>query len=590
MSETAYVRGGSFLVQEAQPEEVFTPEDFTSEQLQFAKTARSFIDNDVLPVSDRIEAKEPGVSEGLMKKAGELGLLMADVPEEFGGLGLDKASSALITENISGQGSFSVTYGAHVGIGTLPLVYYASPEVKQKFLPGLADGSSIGCYCLTEPTSGSDALSIRTKAVLSEDKTHYVLNGTKMWITNGGSAEVFTVFAKVDGEHFTAFAMGKDTPGLTVGPEEHKLGIVGSSTTTVILEDARVPVGNVLGEVGKGHKIAFNILNIGRFKLGAGCVGSCKRAIAHALAYALERRQFGRKLAEFGLIREKLARMAVGTYATESAVYRTVGLIDHILQAGDAHGEAVLQSIEEYSIECALVKLLGSETLDFVVDETLQIYGGYGYSSEYPAERYYRDSRINRIFEGTNEINRLLVPGMLLRKAMKGEIPLFAAARALQEELMGIPSFDLDAEAGLLDGEKKIVANLKKICLFVAGLAAQKYGKDLAEEQPVLARLADLTLAAYTAESTLLRALKDTRRRGAETASFAIAAARITCEEAIAEAEGIAREALAAMESGDTLNTMLAALRRLLRRTPADTVALREQIAARMVELERLAY
>ncbi|MFU8856581.1 MAG: acyl-CoA dehydrogenase family protein [Deferrisomatales bacterium] len=590
MSETAYVRGGSFLVRESQPDDIFTPEDFTSEQLQFAKTARDFIENDVLPVSDRIEAKEPGLSEALMRKAGELGLLMADVPEEFGGLGLDKASSALITESISGQGSFSVTYGAHVGIGTLPLIYYASPEVKRQFLPGLADGSRIGCYCLTEPTSGSDALSIRTKAVLSEDKTHYVLNGTKMWITNGGSAQVFTVFAKVDGELFTGFVMGRDTPGLTVGPEEHKLGIVGSSTTTVILEDARVPVENVLGEVGKGHKIAFNILNIGRFKLGAGCVGSCKRALAHALAYALERKQFGKRLAELGLIREKLARMAVRTYAAESAVYRTVGLIDHILHSGEAHGEAALQSIEEYSVECALVKLLGSEVLDFVVDETLQIYGGYGYSSEYPAERYYRDSRINRIFEGTNEINRLLVPGMLLRKAMKGEIPLFAAAKTLQEELMGIPSFDLDAEAGLLDPEKKIVANLKKICLFVAGVAAQKYGKDLAEKQAVLARLADLVLAAFTAESTLLRALKDAGRRGEEAAAFPVAAARITCEEAVSQAESLAREGLAAMEAGDTLNTMLAALRRLLRRTPADTVALREQIATRLVEHERLVY
>ncbi|MDW7710297.1 MAG: acyl-CoA dehydrogenase family protein [Deferrisomatales bacterium] len=590
MSETAYVRGGSFLVRESQPDDIFTPEDFTSEQLQFAKTARDFIENDVLPVSDRLEAKEPGLSEALMRKAGELGLLMADVPEEYGGLGLDKASSALITENISGQGSFSVTYGAHVGIGTLPLVYYGSPEVKREFLPGLADGSRIGCYCLTEPTSGSDALSIRTKAVLSEDETHYVLNGTKMWITNGGSAQVFTVFAKVDGELFTGFVMGRDTPGLSVGPEEHKLGIVGSSTTTVVLEDTRVPVGNVLGEVGKGHKIAFNILNIGRFKLGAGCVGSCKRALAHALAYALERRQFGKRLAELGLIREKLARMAVRTYAAESAVYRTVGLIDHILRSGEAHGEAALQSIEEYSVECALVKLLGSEALDFVVDETLQIYGGYGYSSEYPAERYYRDSRINRIFEGTNEINRLLVPGMLLRKAMKGEIPLFAAAKALQEELLGIPSFDLDAEAGLLDPEKKIVANLKKIFLLVAGVAAQKYGKDLAEQQPVLARLADLALAAFTAESTLLRALKDAGRRGEEAAAFPVAAARITCEEAVSQAESLAREGLAAMEAGDTLNTMLAALRRLLRRTPADTVALREQIATRLVEMERLVY
>jgi alkylation response protein AidB-like acyl-CoA dehydrogenase len=590
MSEASYVKGGSFLVRETAPEEIFTPEDLTSEQLQFAKTARDFVVNEAIPASDAIENKEFEVTRKLFRKAGELGLLMADVPEEYGGLGLDKASSALITENMSGQGSFSVMYGAHVGIGTLPIVYYGTPELKRKYLPGLADGSTVGCYCLTEPQAGSDALSGRTKAVLSADGTHYVLNGTKQFITNGGLAQVFIVFAKIDGEHFTGFVLDRDTPGLTVGPEEHKLGIRGSSTTTVILEDARVPAGNVLGEIGQGHKIAFNILNIGRFKLGAGCVGSCRFAIEHSLAYALERKQFGKRLADFGLIREKLAEMVVRTYAAQSAVYRTVGLIDHLLASGGAHGEAALQSIEEYSVECAMVKVLGSEALDYVVDEAVQVFGGYGYCAEYPVERYYRDSRINRIFEGTNEINRMLVPGMLLRKAMKGEIPLFQAAKALQEELMGIPSFDLEAEAGLLEAERKLVPNLKKIALFVAGVAAQKYGRALAEQQVVLARLADLCIAAYTAESTVLRALKDAGKRGEAAAALPVAIARIACEEAMSRAEGFARETLAAMESGDTLATMLAALRRLLRRTPADTVALRDRIAARLVELERLAY
>jgi alkylation response protein AidB-like acyl-CoA dehydrogenase len=590
MSEASYVKGGSFLVRDTAPGEIFTPEDLTSEQLQFAKTARDFVVNEAIPVSDPIENKEFEVTLGLFRKAGELGLLMADVPEEYGGLGLDKASSALITENMSGQGSFSVMYGAHVGIGTLPIVYYGTPELKQKYLPGLADGSTVGCYCLTEPQAGSDALSGRTKAVLSPDGTHYVLNGTKQFITNGGLAQVFIVFAKIDGEHFTGFVLDRNTPGLTVGPEEHKLGIRGSSTTTVILEDARVPTGNVLGEIGQGHKIAFNILNIGRFKLGAGCVGSCRFAIEHSLAYALERKQFGRRLADFGLIREKLAEMVVRTYAAQAAVYRTVGLIDHLLASGGAHGAAALQSIEEYSVECAMVKVIGSEALDYVVDEAVQVFGGYGYCAEYPVERYYRDSRINRIFEGTNEINRMLVPGMLLRKAMKGEIPLFQAAKALQEELMGIPSFDLEAETGLLDAEVKLVANLKKIALFVAGVAAQKHGKALAEQQVVLSRLADLCIAAYTAESTLLRALKDAGKRGEAAAAVPVAIARIACEEAMSRAEGFARETLAAMESGDTLTTMLAALRRLLRRTPADTVALRDQIAARLVEMERLAY
>jgi alkylation response protein AidB-like acyl-CoA dehydrogenase len=589
MSDAAYIKGGSFLVRETALDEVFTPEDFSAEQRMYAKTARDFVENEVLPVSDRIEAKEPGVSEALIRKAGELGLLMADVPQAYGGLSLDKASSALIMESLAGQGSFFVTYGANVGIGTLPIVYYGSNPTREKYLPGLADGSAIGCYCLTEPTAGSDALSIRTRATLSEDGTHYVLNGSKMWITNAGIAQVFTVFAKVDGEHFTGFVLDRDTTGLKVGPEEHKLGIVGSSTTSVTLEDARVPVENVLGEVGKGHKIAFNILNIGRFKLGAGCVGSCKHAMGHALTYALERKQFGKRLADFGLIREKLAEMFVRTYAAESSVYRTIGLIDQILEvAGASEGEAALQSIEEYSVECALVKILGSEALDYVVDEMLQIYGGYGYSAEYPAERYYRDSRINRIFEGTNEINRLLVPGMLLRKAMKGEIPLFQAAKALQEELMGIPSFGMDMDLGLLEAESRIVGNLKKICLFVAGVAAQKFGKELADQQAVLSRLADLALAAYASESTLLRARKDAARRG-EAADIPVRVARVVCEQSMGRAEVLAREALAAIESGDTLATMLAGLRRLTRRSPADVVGLREAIAARLVELERIA-
>ncbi|GAB4257930.1 MAG: acyl-CoA dehydrogenase family protein [Deferrisomatales bacterium] len=588
MSET-YVKGGSFLVREAAPEEVFTPEEFSSEQLQFAKTARDFIDNEVTPLNDAIEAKEPGVVPGLLRKAGELGLLMADVPEEYGGLGLDKASSALIAESMSGQGSFSVAFGAHVGISTLPLVYYGTDALKRKYLPGLADGSKIGCYCLTEPTAGSDALSIRAKAVLSEDGTHYVLNGTKQFITNGGFADVFTVFAKIDGELFTGFVLDKDTPGLKVGPEEHKMGIHGSSTTTVILEDARVPVENVLGEIGKGHKIAFNILNIGRFKLGAGAVGSAKIALGQALAYALERKQFGKRLADFGAIREKLAEMFLRIYGAESAVYRTVGLIDQLLAAsGGGHDEAALQSIEEYSVECAIVKVLGSEVLDYVVDETVQIYGGYGYCAEYPAERYYRDSRINRIFEGTNEINRMLIPGMLLRKAMKGELPLLQAATALQEELMGVPSFDLEAEVGPLDREKKLVSNLKKMGLFVSGVAAQKYGQDLAEQQAVLLRLADLCILAFTAESTVLRASKDLERRGQDGAALPLAAARVTCEAAVSRAEAVAREALAAVEQGDTLTTMLAALRRLTRRTPADVVGEREVIASKLVEMERL--
>jgi len=580
------VKGGSFLVRETLPDEIFTPEDFTSEQRMYAKTAQDFVKNEVLPLSDKIEVKEPGVVKGLLAKAGELGLMMADVPEEYGGLGLDKASSALIAESISGQGSFSVAFSAHVGIATLPIVYYGTPELKEKYLPGLADGSAVGCYCLTEPSSGSDALSIRTKATLSKDGKHYILNGTKQFITNGGIADTFVVFAKVDGEQFTGFMLDKNMPGVKIGPEEHKMGIAGTSTTQVILEDAEVPVGNVLGEIGKGHKIAFNILNVGRFKLGAACVGAAKRALEHALAYALERKQFGKRIAEFGLIREKLGGMFARTYAAEAMVYRTVGMIDRLYSSGES--ETALKSIEEYSVECASVKVYLSEALDYVVDENVQILGGYGYCAEYPAERHYRDSRINRIFEGTNEINRMLIPGMLLKKAMKGEIPMLQAAKTVWDELMGVPTFGLEDETGLLAAEKKVVENLKKIFLFVGGAAAQKLGDKLAENECALSRMADLAMSAYASESAVLRALKDAAKRGEEAAALSIMAARVTCEDAMTKADGLARETMASFEEGDALATMQAALRRLLRRNPVNAVGLRDAIAAKLVELERV--
>ncbi|PLX40933.1 MAG: acyl-CoA dehydrogenase [Deltaproteobacteria bacterium] len=582
-------KGGSFLVEEATPESIFVPENFSSEQLMYAKTARDFIENEVIEKNDEIEEKNFEVSKALMAKAGELGLLMADVPEEYGGMGLDKASSALITESMSGQGSFSVIYGAHVGIATLPIVYYGTEEQKEKYLPGLADGTKIGAYCLTETGAGSDALAARTKAVLSEDGKYYILNGSKQFITNGGLAFSYIVFAKIDGEKFTAFILDRDTEGLKIGPEEHKMGIRGSSTTTVILEDAKVPVENVLGEVGQGHKIAFNVLNIGRFKLGAGSVGANKVCMQSALEYAMERKQFGKPISDFGMIREKLAEMYVRTYAAESAVYRTVGMIDTLALSAET-SQAKINSIEEYSIECAIVKVLASEALDFVTDEYVQILGGYGFCSEYAAEKNYRDARINRIFEGTNEVNRLLIPAMLLRKGMKGELPLFQAATALQEELMGIPSFDLDEDLDLLAAEKKIVANLKKICLFVAGVAAQKFGTNLADQQMVLSRLADIAIKAYAAESTLVRALKDAANRGEEGAALPLAVARIYCENAIADCEKYAREALAGIEEGDALATMLAALRRLMRRTPANTLAARETIAAKLIQMERIVY
>jgi alkylation response protein AidB-like acyl-CoA dehydrogenase len=573
----AYARGGSFLVRETAVEGVFTPGDLDAEQQLYAKTARDFIDKEVLPRSAEIEAKKLDVTVGLLKKSGELGLLMADIPEEYGGMGLAKASAALIVESLAGQGSYQVFHLVQTGIGSLPIVYYGTPEQKQRYLPGLADGSLLGCYGLTEASAGSDALGCRTKAVLSDDGAHYVLNGSKQFITSARIADVLIVFAKVDGAQFTGFLVDKETPGLSFGPDEHKMGIHGCATSSIHFVDAAVPVGNVLGQIGQGHKIAFNILNIGRFKLGALTVGMCKRAIEHALAYCLERKQFGKRLVEFGAIREKLGQMVARMVAAESTVYRTVGMIDQLLAgAADRYGEAGLASIEEYSVECSLVKVLGSETLDYVVDEMVQCFGGYGYCGEYPAEAYYRDSRINRIYEGTNEINRLVIATMLVRKASAGLLPLFEAA-----DDVGAPARAAD---GLLGAEKAVVANLKKIALLVLGLAGRKYGGSLGREQSIVLRLADLVSAAYVAESTLLRAQKDVARRGEAGAAVPVAVARITCEESVDQAESLARQCLVAMAERGALDTLAA----LAERDPADVVEARESIAATLVEMERL--
>ncbi len=577
MPDAAFKKGGSFLVDMVLPEEIFTPEDLTLEQLMYAKTARDFIEKEVLPRSAEIEAKELDVTIGLLRKSGELGLLMADIPEEYGGMGLDKASAALIVENLAGQGSYQVFHLVQTGIGSLPIIYYGTPEQKRRYLPGIADGSLLGCYGLTETAAGSDALAARTKAVLSADGSHYVLNGSKQFITSARIADVLIIFAKVDGKEFTGFLVDKGTPGLSFGPDEHKMGIHGCTTSSVIFVDAQVPVGNVLGQIGQGHKIAFNILNIGRFKLGALAVGMCKRAIEHSLTYCLDRKQFGKRLVEFGAIREKLGQMFVCMYAAESMAYRTVGLIDQLLAgAADKYGEAGLDSIEEYSVECSMAKVLGSEALDYVVDEMVQCFGGYGYCGEYPAEAYYRDSRINRIYEGTNEINRLVIATMLVRKAAGGVLPLFEAAKDV-----GGPA---TVEAGVLGDGQAVVANLKKIALLVLGLAAQKYGKGLGKEQSIVLRLADLVIAAYVAESTLLRAQKDVARRGEAGAALPVAAARVTCEEAIDQAESLARQCLVAMDERAVLDSLAA----LVKRVPADVVAAREVIAARLVEMERL--
>lgn len=562
-------KGGGWLLEV--PERVYTPEDFDESVKEIARTTRTFVEKEVLPLLERMEHGELELNVPLMRKAGELGLLAIEVPEEYGGLDLPKVISTVVAEELSGSGGFSVTYGAHTSIGTLPLVYFGTEEQKRKYLPKLASGEWIAAYCLTEPGSGSDALAAKARATLSEDGKYYILNGVKQFISNAGFAHLFTVFAKVDGEHFTAFLVERDTPGLSFGPEEKKMGIKASSTRQVILEDVKVPVENVLGEIGKGHKIAFNVLNVGRYKLGAGAVGGAKRALELSAQYATQRVQFGRPIGRFGLIQQKLGEMASRIYAAESAVYRTVGLIDEALE-GKKGAEAVMAGIEEYAVEASIIKVLGSEVLDYVVDEGVQIHGGYGYIQEYPIERAYRDARINRIFEGTNEINRLLIPGMLLRRALKGQLPLIQAAQKLQKELLE-PSFE-EPE----DVELHQIAGLKKLALMVAGLAVQKYGQGVEEEQEVLGTVADILIDAYAAESALLRA----RRLG----GLAPVLARIYLVQALDRAQAGALSVLPRLVEGDEARVVYSAARRLTKREPADLVALRREVAEAVLEAQ----
>ena len=562
-------KGGGWLLEV--PERVYTPEDFDESVKEIARTTRTFVEKEVLPLLERMEHGELELNVPLMRKAGELGLLAIEVPEEYGGLDLPKVISTVVAEELSGSGGFSVTYGAHTSIGTLPLVYFGTEEQKRKYLPKLASGEWIAAYCLTEPGSGSDALAAKARATLSEDGKYYILNGVKQFISNAGFAHLFTVFAKVDGEHFTAFLVERDTPGLSFGPEEKKMGIKASSTRQVILEDVKVPVENVLGEIGKGHKIAFNVLNVGRYKLGAGAVGGAKRALELSAQYATQRVQFGRPIGRFGLIQQKLGEMVSRIYAAESAVYRTVGLIDEALE-GKKGAEAVMAGIEEYAVEASIIKVLGSEVLDYVVDEGVQIHGGYGYIQDYPIERAYRDARINRIFEGTNEINRLLIPGMLLRRALKGQLPLIQAAQKLQKELLE-PSFE-EPE----DVELHQIAGLKKLALMVAGLAVQKYGQQVEEEQEVLGAVADILIDAYAAESALLRA----RRLG----GVAQAMTRIYLVQALDRAQSLALSVLPRLVEGDEARVVYSAARRLTKHEPADLVALRREVAEAVLEAQ----
>jgi alkylation response protein AidB-like acyl-CoA dehydrogenase len=582
----AVIKGGSFLIEDISYDRIFTPEDFTDEHKMIAKTTEDFVVNEVLPHLEDIENHQFDKSVKLLKQAGELGLLGADVPEEYGGFGLDKISSALITEKISRGGSFSLSFGAHVGIGSLPIVFFGNEEQKQKYLPDLASGEKLAAYALTEPNSGSDALGARTTAKLNAEGTHYVLNGEKQWITNSGFADVFVVYAKVDGEHFTAFIVEKDYSGISTGPEEKKMGIKGSSTRTLILEDALVPRENLLGELGKGHVIAFNILNIGRYKLAVGTIGGSKRIIDVSVKYANQRQQFKTPISRFSLIQEKLANMAAKTYAMESSVYRTVGLFeDRMSRLTDEEvkdGKEVAASIAEYAIECSLNKVFGSETLDYVVDEGVQIHGGYGFMAEYEVERVYRDSRINRIFEGTNEINRLLVPGTYIRKAMKGELPLFHKAQTLQEELMmHMPE---EVGEGTLDQEKYLLKNAKKIGVLIAGLAAQKFGKELQKEQEILVNIADIVSNVYAMESAILRTEKAIAKKGEEKNKQKLLYTQVYCQEAFNEIEAHAKESLIAIESGDTLRMMMSALRKFTRHTPINLIGKKREIAAAIIE------
>ncbi len=578
--------GGSFLIEERTPAEVFTPEDFTDEQRQIAETASEFAQKEVLPVADEIEAKDYKLIRSLLAKAGELGLMATDAPEEYGGLAMDKVTSAIVAEKISVLGSFATTFSAHVGIGTLPIIWYGTAAQKAKYLPKLVTGEWVGAYALSEASSGSDAMSLRTRGVLSPDGQHYVLNGEKMWITNAGFADVYTVFAKIDGEKFTAFLIERNTPGFSIGAEEHKLGIRGSSTCPLILSDCKVPVGNVLGEIGKGHHIAFNILNIGRFKLGASAIGGAKNSLANAVRYAKERKAFGKSIGEFGLIQQKLAESATGIYVAESMCYRTIGMVDAALGSleGDeaTNAREIQKKVEEYAVECSILKVWGSEMLDLVVDHTLQIYGGYGYVEEYPAERAYRDSRINRIFEGTNEINRLIITGWLMKRAATGQLPLLSAIKKLMADVMEPPSFDGDDDTNdPLATEAALLANLKKAALFCSGSASQKYMQALADQQEAMGDLADITMAVFALESALLRARKLGRAAGSKTAQSMV---KLFAADALTTTEKAARRVLAAVAEGDMLRTQLAILRRLLKHTPEDTIALGRQVAQRQLD------
>jgi alkylation response protein AidB-like acyl-CoA dehydrogenase len=587
-------KGGSFLLESPRPEDVFTPADLNDDQRLIGQSAEEFVIKEVMPHVKNLEAKKAGLLPELVKKAGELGLLSGGIPEQYGGAGLDKVATTVLTEKLSIYGGFAVTHGAHAGIGTLPIVYFGTEEQKKKYLPKLATGEWIGAYCLSEPQAGSDAQNSLTRAELTPDGKHYILNGQKMWITNGGFADIYIVFAKIGGEKLSAFIVERTFPGIKPGNEEHKMGIHGSSTTPVFLENCRVPKENLLHEAGRGHIVAFNILNAGRFTLGASAVGGSKYVLATAAKYAKERKAFGKAIGDFGLMREKLAEMAIQLFAVESMIYRSAGNMETAMASASNNGsenagekiQNTMKVLEEYAIESSIAKVYGSEMLDFVVDEAVQIFGGYGFHEDYAVCRAYRDSRINRIFEGTNEINRMLIIQMLMKRAMGGQLALIPAAMKLGDEILAGPSFE-ETDDGVLAAEATVVANCKKIFLQSAGGAVQKYREKLADEQELVAALSNIVMEIYAMESSLLRAQKAANGKGQTAAQPMIDAARVFISDAAERVEHEAKRAIAVLHEGDMLTTQMSVLKRFAKRAPVDTIALRRNVAGAVQSQDR---
>jgi len=590
-------KGGSFLLESPLPQDVFTPADLSDDQKLIGQTAEEFVTKEVMPLVKELENKKPGLMAEMVRKGAELGIMSGGIPEEYGGAGLDKIATTVLTEKLSIYGGFAVTHGAHAGIGTLPIVYFGTEEQKKKYLPKLASAEMIGAYCLSEPQAGSDAQNSLTRAELNPEGTHYILNGQKMWITNGGFADLYIVFAKVDGEKFTAFIVERAFPGCKPGNEEHKMGIHGSSTTPVFLENCKVPKDNVLHEIGRGHIVAFNILNAGRFTLGASAIGGSKHVLMSASRYTKERKAFGKQIGEFGLMKEKLAEMAIQLFAVESMVYRSAGNIEAAMAAASASGgdpsqigvnkiQSTMKVLEEYAIESSIAKVYGSEMLDFVVDEAVQIFGGYGFHEDYPVCRAYRDSRINRIFEGTNEINRMLIIQMLMKRAMGGQLALIPAAMKLADEILAGPSFE-EAPEGVLAEESRVVANAKKMFLQAAGGAVQKFREKLADEQELIGALSNIVMEVYAMESCLLRAQKAAAAKGEAASSVMIDAARVFVADAAERLEHEAKRAIAAVHEGDMLTTQMAVLKRFGKRGAVDTIALRRKVAAAVQAQDR---